>query len=123
MPWTNPQKNLFGALFAASPVYVAGHTDAPGAGGANELAGHGYSRGLIIPARMSVSSAGVISIDQNIAIYTPDDDNAQDITHLTYWSAAVGGIVRAYSDDAIPDVLVPVSGQPVELEAGSIINT
>ena len=123
MPWTNVARNLFGALFAGSTVYVAGHTAAPGSGGANELAGHGYSRGAIAAARMSVTSAGVISVNQDIEIYTPDDSNAQDITHLSYWDAQSSGNMLAYSDTAIPNIDVPVNGQPVNLEAGTIINT
>ena len=123
MPWTDYQKGVFGGLIAGAALYVAGHTAAPGAGGANELAGHGYSRGAIAAARLSATSAGVISLSQDTEIYTPDDDNAEDITHLSYWDALVGGNMVAYSDVEIPDVLVPSNGQPVNLEAGTIINT
>lgn len=123
MPWTNFSKNRYGNLFAGVNVYIAGHTAAPGDTGANELAGHGYSRGVIAPGRMSVNAAGVISIDQDIEIYTPNDDDAQDITRFSFWDAIAAGNLLVYSDDAIANIAVPVNGQPVMLEAGSIINT
>ena len=123
MPWTDHQKAIFANDVISSALYVAGHTAAPGSGGANELVGHGYSRGAILPAMMSVSGAGIISLGQTIEIYTPDDDSAQDITRLSYWDALTGGNMLIYSDTAIANVAVPVNGQPVNLLAGTIINT
>ena len=123
MPWTNHQKAVFATLVAASPLYVAGHTSAPGSGGSDELSGHGYSRGAIAAALLSTSATGVISLSQTIGIYTPNDDSAQDITHLSYWDAGSGGNMLIYSDDAITDIEIPIQGQPVNLLAGTIIIT
>ena len=123
MPWTDHQKDIFANDFISNMIYVAGHTAAPGSGGANELAGHGYSRGAIAPGMLSVSGAGIISLSQTITIYTPDDDSAQDITRLSYWDSLTGGNMLIYSDDEIPNIEVPVQGRPVNLLAGTIINT
>ena len=123
MPWTDHQKALFANLVAGSTLYVAGHTAAPGSGGADELVGHGYSRGTIVGSMLVVSAAGVISLNQTIELYTPNDDSAQDVTHLSYWDALVAGNMLAYSNNTITDIDVPIDGQPVNLLAGTIINT
>ena len=123
MPWTNFSKNRFGVLFAGSTVYAAFHTAAPGSGGANEFVGHGYSRGAITAAQMAVNSSGVITTTEVITIYTPNDDAAQDVRYITFWDAQNGGNLLAYTDAEIADIAVPVNGQPVNIPAGTIINT
>ena len=123
MPWTNFSKNRFGVLFAGSTVYAAFHTNTPGDGGANEFAGHGYSRGAITAAQMSVSAAGVITTTEAITVYTPNDDDAQDVRFITFWNMQAGGSLLAYTDVEIADIAVPVNGQPVNIPAGTIINT
>ena len=123
MPWTNFSKNRFGVLFAGSTIYAAFHTAAPGDGGANEFAGHGYSRGAVAPAQMTVNAAGVISTNAEIPVYTPNDDAAQDVRFITFWNMQAGGELLAYTDAEIADIAVPVNGQPVNIPAGTIINT
>ena len=123
MPWTNFSKNRFGALVAGATIYAAFHTNTPGSGGANEFAGHGYSRGAITAAQTTVSPAGVISTNAEITVYTPDDDDAQDVRFITFWDAQAGGNLLAYTDVEIADIAVPVNGQPVNIPAGTIINT
>lgn len=123
MPWTDYQKAAFATQLITFPLYVAGHIAAPGSGGADELVGHGYSRGMIPVAILSVSGAGIISLSADIEIYTPSDDAAQDITHLSYWDALDVGNMLIYSDIAIDDIEVPAMDRPVNLLAGTIINT
>ena len=123
MPWTDYQKGLFGALVAESTIYIAGHTSAAGPLGQNELVGHGYSRGPVVPGQLNVSAAGVISTTEVIMIYTPTDDSAQDIRFLSVWDSMVGGNMQVHGLNEIPDIDIPVQGRPVNLSIGTIINT
>ena len=123
MPWTNHGKVILGTAFAGATRYVALHTANPGATGANELSGHGYSRGAIAPSQMSVNSTtGQVTTTAAVTIYTPNDSNAQDATHVSFWDAATGGNMLIYDSDAVPDVAVPANGQPVRLASGFAIN-
>ena len=72
---------------------------------------------------MAVSAAGVISTNAEITVYTPNDDAAQDVRFITFWDAQNGGNMLAYTDAEIADIAVPVNGQPVNIPAGTIINT
>ena len=121
MPWGNAAKVKFGALIAGTSVYIAGHTTTPGSGGANELSGHGYSRGLLSAAKMdSSTSNGNITTNADATIYTASDGNAQDIVYVTLWTTRTGGSLLLYDNGNAITLAVPSNGQSVILRSGSV---
>ena len=120
MAWGNAAKVRFGAEIAGTSVYVAGHTAAAGSSGANELSGHGYSRGLLSASKMgSSSSTGTITTNADADIYTANDGSAQDIAYVTLWDAASGGNLLLYDDSDTITLAVPSNGQTVVLKSGT----
>lgn len=78
-------KGLMLSGFTASAAYVSLHTADPGSNGASEVTGGSYSRES---ASWGSPSAGAVANSGSIVFDVP---SATTITHLGYWSAALGG--------------------------------
>ena len=81
--------------------------------GTTELTGHGYSRGVSTQANNTSNAVGLVTLASGQAIYSPDDDSAQDSTHMRIYRSAAG-------DDPVTDwiahndVAAPANGQAGE---------
>ena len=114
MAFTLQGKLIAANAFIANTKYVALLI------GTTELTGHGYQRGTWATSAMVVADAtAIISNNANISIYTPNDDSAQDATHVAFYDALSGGN-KLTEEVAFADIPAPVSGQEVRILANVI---
>lgn len=82
--------------------------------GTTELTGHGYGRGSSTAANNTSNAAGVVTIAAGQEIYTPNDNAAQDSTHMRIYRSSSGGDTDAVTDwVAHNDIAAPANGQAV----------
>ena len=82
--------------------------------GTTELVAHNYSRGRSPAANNTSDANGVVTIAPGQEIYTPNDDSAQDSTHMRIYRSLAGGAADAVTDwVAHNDIAAPVNGQRV----------
>ena len=110
MTFTTPEKKRLvdGNGLTESDLYVALGI------GTTELTGHNYSRGHSPAANNTSDNSGVVTIASGQEIYTPNDDSAQDSTHMRVYRSANGGDADAVTNwIAHNDIPAPVNGQRV----------
>ena len=128
MPSTEHGRNIWGDAIAAKKRYLVLFTAKPDPADpwANELADdHGYARGVVPPASMVVARDGDISLSADVTIYTADDDNAEDATHLAISDNPTRGQgnLLFYKSQRFSDIPAPQNERAVVIRSGvKIIN-
>ena len=111
MAWTVNGKLVMANAFVGTIKYIALFI------GNVELSGHGYTRGSVVPASMSVNnSTARITVGSAINIYTPTDASAQDATHIAIYDSATGGN-QLLEPTQFTDIPAPQQGQTVQVPA------